>query len=77
MIAAMCDNMLKSFIFIDICIHGDRNIYVYLSVHIQTEVSVAVNAVLQFTRTATRCHNITLQNSKFWPQGYKPFLEYL
>lgn len=71
--------MLKSFIFIDICIHADRNIrvYVYVSVHIQTEVSAAVNRVLQFICTATRCSHITLQNLKFWPQGYRNILEYL
>lgn len=51
----------------EICVY----IYVYASTHIQIEVSVEVNRVLQFICTATRCSHITLQNLKFWPQGYR------
>lgn len=53
----------------EICVY--IHLCVCVSVHIQTEGSVAVNSVLQCICPATRCSHIALQNLKFWPQGYR------
>lgn len=61
----MCANMLRSFTFIDLRIHAERNMSISVSVAMQTEVPVAVNGALQFICAATRCSHITLQNLQF------------